>query len=56
MNKHILEQTWNKHIDEQNKKISNNIALLRRAKSFVPEHILNKMYSWSDAPENLTDF
>ena len=34
-----------KHIDEQNKKISNNIALLRRAKSFVPEHILNKMYN-----------
>ena len=37
--------TWNKHIDEQNKKISNNIALLRRAKSFVPENILNKMYN-----------
>ena len=36
---------WNKHIDEQNKKTSNNIALLRRAKSFVPEHILNKMYN-----------
>ena len=25
--------------------LSNNIALLRRAKSFVPEHILNKMYN-----------
>ena len=39
--------TWNKHIDEQNKNISNNIAfkLLRLAKSFVPEHILNKMYN-----------
>ena len=37
--------TWNKHIDEQNQKISNNIALLRGAKSFVPEHILNKMYN-----------
>ena len=42
LNEHL---TWNKHIDEQNKKISNNIALLRRAKSFVPEHILNKMYN-----------
>ena len=35
LNEHL---TWNKHIDEQNKNISNNIALLRRAKSFVPEH------------------
>ena len=42
LNEHL---TWNKHIDERNKKISNNIALLRRAKSFVPEHILNKMYN-----------
>ena len=42
LNEHL---TWNKHIDEQNKKISNNIALLRTAKSFVPEQILNKMYN-----------
>jgi hypothetical protein len=42
LNEHL---TWNKHIDEQNKKISSNIALLRIAKLFVPEHILNKMYN-----------
>ncbi len=42
LNEHL---NWNRHIDEQNKKTSNNIALLRRAKSFVPEHILNKMYN-----------
>ena len=42
LNEHL---NWNKHIDEQNKKISNNIALLRRARLFVPEHILNIMYN-----------
>ena len=33
------------HIDAQCKKISKNIALLRRAKSFVPLHTLIKMYN-----------
>jgi hypothetical protein len=42
---HLTTSYHTKHIDEQYKKISNNIALLRRAKSFVPEHILNKMYN-----------
>ncbi len=36
---------WGIHIDAQCKKISKNIALLRRAKSFVPLHILIKMYN-----------
>ena len=36
---------WGMHIDAQCKKISKNIALLRRAKSFVPLHILIKMYN-----------
>ena len=36
---------WDKHIDEQSRTISNNIALLRRAKSFVPRNILEKMYN-----------
>ena len=36
---------WGTHIDAQCKKISKNIALLRRAKSFVPLHILIKMYN-----------
>ena len=36
---------WGMHIDAQCKKISKGIALLRRAKSFVPLHILNNMYN-----------
>ena len=36
---------WDKHIDEQSRTISNNIALLRRAKSFVPRNILEKVYN-----------
>ncbi len=36
---------WDKHIDEQSRTISNNIALLRRAKSFVPRNILEKIYN-----------
>ena len=33
------------HIEAQSKKISKSIALLRRAKPFVPQHILVKMYN-----------
>jgi hypothetical protein len=36
---------WDKHNEEQSKTISKNIALLRRAKSFVPRHVLEKMYN-----------
>ena len=36
---------WGMHIDAQCKNISKGIALLRRAKSFVPLHILNNMYN-----------
>ena len=36
---------WDKHSEEQGKTISKNIALLRRAKSFVPRHVLEKMYN-----------
>ena len=36
---------WNKHNDAQCKKISGNIALLRRAKLFVPQDALIKMYN-----------
>ena len=36
---------WGIRIDAQCKKISKNIVLLRRAKSFVPLHILIKMYN-----------
>ena len=36
---------WDKHNQEQSKTISKNIALLRRAKSFVPRHVLEKMYN-----------
>ena len=36
---------WGMHIDAQCKKISKNIALLGRAKSFVPLHTLIKMYN-----------
>ena len=31
--------------EEQSKTISKNIALLRRAKSFVPRHVFEKMYN-----------
>ena len=34
-----------KHNEEQSKTISKNFALLRRAKSFVPRHVLEKMYN-----------
>ena len=34
---------WKMHIEAQSKKISKSIALLRRAKPFVPQHILVKM-------------
>ena len=33
------------HIEAQSKKISKSIALLRRAKPFVPQHIPVKMYN-----------
>ena len=36
---------WKMHIEAQSKKISKSIALLRRAKPFVPQHILVKMYN-----------
>lgn len=36
---------WDKHIEEQSKKISQNIALLRRAKSFLPQKDLVTMYN-----------
>ena len=34
---------WDKHNEEQSKTNSKNIDLLRRAKSFVPRHVLDKM-------------
>ena len=36
---------WDKHIKEQSKMISKSIALLRRAKPFVPRHAFEKMYN-----------
>ena len=36
---------WNKHNDKQCKIISNNIALLKRARSFVSRDSLIKMYN-----------
>jgi hypothetical protein len=36
---------WNKHNDAQCKKISKNIAVLKRARLFVPRHILINMYN-----------
>ena len=36
---------WDKHNEVQCKKISNSIALLRRARPFVPRHTLIKMYN-----------
>ena len=36
---------WKMHIEAQSKKFSESIALLRRAKPFVPQHILVKMYN-----------
>ena len=36
---------WDKHIEEQSKMISKSIALLRRAKPFLPRHALEKMYN-----------
>ena len=36
---------WNKHNEVQCKKISNSIALLKRARPFVPRHTLIKMYN-----------
>ena len=36
---------WKEHIDAQSKRISNNIALLRRAKEFVTQETLVKMYN-----------
>ena len=39
------QSKWGMHIDAQCKKISKNIALLRRAKSFVPLYTLIKMYN-----------
>lgn len=36
---------WDKHNDAQCKKISINIALLKRARSFVPRHTLINMYN-----------
>ena len=35
---------WDKHNDDQCKKISKNIALLKRARSFVPRHTLINVY------------
>ena len=37
------ELKWDKHIEEQSKMISKSIALLRRAKQFLPRHALEKM-------------
>ena len=39
---------WDKHNEEQSETISKNIVLLRRAKSFVPKHVLEKMYGARD--------
>ena len=36
---------WDKHNEVQCKKISNSIALLKRARPFVPRHTLIKMYN-----------
>ena len=36
---------WKEHIDAQFKRISNNIALLRRTKEFVTQETLVKMYN-----------
>jgi hypothetical protein len=36
---------WDKHNDAQCKQISKNIALLKRARLFVPRHILINMYN-----------
>ena len=36
---------WDKHIEEQSKMILKSIALLRRAKPFLPRHALEKMYN-----------
>ena len=41
---------WDKHIEEQSKMISKSIALLRRAKPFLPRHALEKMYNASVVP------
>ena len=37
---------WDKHNDKQGKIISNNIALLKRARSFVSRDSLIKMYNF----------
>ncbi len=42
-NKKILN--WHNHIDNQRAKISKNIALLRRAKSFLTENALITMHN-----------
>jgi hypothetical protein len=47
------ELKWKDHIDAQCKKISNNIALLRRAKNFTTEQTLLTMYNALILP-NLT--
>ena len=36
---------WDKHIEEHSKMTSKSIALLRRAKQFLPKHALEKMYN-----------
>ena len=36
---------WDENNEEQSKTISKNIALLRKAKSLVPRHVLEKMYN-----------
>ena len=58
---------WDKHNDDQCKKISKNISLLKRARSFVPRHTLINMYNafvlphfnycstiWNDGSYNCT--
>ena len=39
------QQKWKEYMDAQSKRISNNIALLRRAKKFVSQETLLKMYN-----------
>jgi hypothetical protein len=42
----LVEQLkWDKHNEVQCKKISNSIALLKRARPFVLRHTLFKMYN-----------
>ena len=39
------QNKWDKQNEEQSETISKNIAFLRRAKSFVPRHVLEKMFN-----------